>query len=147
MLLVAMFFHPYLLPLRFGKHRIFRNINHYVMKAIFFEKPGGLDVLKYGDFPTPEPRQGEALVRVKACALNRLDVWLREDVVLNPATPCGSCPRCKKGEPCELVKIFGVKNQCGYAEYVTAPITQLYPKPKNISFVEAAAFPLTFLTA
>lgn len=152
------------------------------MKAVFFEKPGGLDVLKYGDFPTPKPQKGEALVRVKACALNRLDVWLREDmenvrnislphipgsdvagiieeinvesslkvgqeVVLNPATPCGTCLRCRNEESCELVKIFGVKNQGGYAEYITAPITQLYPKPKNLSFVEAAAFPLTFLTA
>lgn len=152
------------------------------MKAVFFEKPGGLEVLQYGDFPTPKPRKGEALVRVRACGLNRLDIWLREDrenarnipmphipgsdiagtieeinngsslkvgqdVVLNPAIPCDICPRCKQGEPCELVNIFGVKNQGGYAEYITAPISQLYPKPKNISFVEAAAFPLTFLTA
>jgi NADPH:quinone reductase-like Zn-dependent oxidoreductase len=70
-----------------------------------------------------------------------------QEVVLNPAIPCGTCPRCKKGESCELVKIFGVKNQGSYAEYITAPISQLYSKPKNISFSEAAAFPLTFLTA
>lgn len=67
--------------------------------------------------------------------------------MLNPSIPCGICPRCKNAESCELVKIFGVKNQGGYAEYVTVPITQLYPKPRNISFTGAAAFPLTFLTA
>ncbi len=152
------------------------------MKAVFFEKPGGREVLKYGDIPKPEPREGEALIRVKACALNRLDIWLREDkdnarniqmphisgsdisgiiekvngksslkagqeVVLNPSIPCGSCARCRESKSCELVKIFGVKNQGGYAEYAVAPIAQLYPKPKNLSFVEAAAFPLTFLTA
>ncbi len=152
------------------------------MKAVFFEKSGGLEVLTFGEFPTPKPKPGEALVRVKACGLNRLDIWLRQDptritniptphipgsdvagvveelngesslkegqeVVLNPAIPCGSCPRCKQGSYCELVKIFGIKNQGGYAEYITAPIAQLHPKPQNLSFVEAAAFPLTFLTA
>ncbi|MEX0649537.1 MAG: hypothetical protein WD200_00875 [Candidatus Andersenbacteria bacterium] len=49
------------------------------MKAVFFEKPGGLEVLKYGDFPKPKPRKGEALIRVRACGLNRLDIWLHED--------------------------------------------------------------------
>jgi len=152
------------------------------MKAVFFEKPGGLEVLKYGEFPKTNPQIGEALVRVRACGLNHLDIWLREDennarnipmphisgsdvagvieeindesvlkvgqeIVLNPAIPCGICSHCKSGEPCELVKIFGVKNQGGYAEYIIAPISQLYPKPSNISFTEAAAFPLTFLTA
>lgn len=152
------------------------------MKAVFFEKPGGLEVLQYGELPIPKPQKGEALVRAKAAGLNRLDIWLREDkenarnipmphisgsdaagiveeingesflkvgqeVVLNPAIPCGTCPRCKNGEACELVKIFGVKNQGSYAEYIVAPISQFYSKPKNISFVEAAAFSLTFLTA
>lgn len=152
------------------------------MKAVFFEKPGGLGVLQYGEVPTPEPAAGEALVRVRACGLNRLDIWLREDrdnvrnipmphisgsdvagtiekvngesplkvgqeVVLNPAIPCGMCHRCKENEPCDLVNIFGVKNQGAYAEFIAAPISQLYPKPKSISFIEAAACPLTFLTA
>src|SRR3989344_7020007 len=49
------------------------------MKAVFFEQPGGLEVLKYGDFADPKPQAGEALVRVKACGLNHLDLWLRED--------------------------------------------------------------------
>lgn len=49
------------------------------MKAVFFEKYGGLEVLKYGEFPTPEPQKGEALVRVRACGLNHLDIWLRNE--------------------------------------------------------------------
>ena len=68
-------------------------------------------------------------------------------IVVNPAIPCNHCPRCKNDLSCEVVNIFGYKTQGGYAEYVTAPIKQLYPKPKNLSFTEAAAFPLTFLTA
>ena len=149
------------------------------MKAIFFEKNGSVEVLKYGEVPTPEPKTSEALVRVRACAINNLDVQQRQgkiegpmphisgsdvagviekingetslhvgdEVVINPAIPCGVCPPCKNGLACELVTIFGYKTQGGYAEYVTIPIGQLYPKPKSLTFPEAAAFPLTFLTA
>lgn len=47
------------------------------MKAIFFEKHGEIDVLKYGDLPDPQPKPGEALIKVKAVALNHLDIWVR----------------------------------------------------------------------
>ncbi len=47
------------------------------MKAIFFEEHGGPEILKYADLPDPEPGPGEALVRVKAVALNHLDIWIR----------------------------------------------------------------------
>lgn len=47
------------------------------MKAIFFEQHGEIEVLKYGDLPEPEPQPGEALIRVKAVALNHLDIWVR----------------------------------------------------------------------
>jgi NADPH:quinone reductase-like Zn-dependent oxidoreductase len=48
------------------------------VKAIFFEHHGGLEVLKYADLPNPTPAPGEALIRVKAVALNHLDVWVRK---------------------------------------------------------------------
>ncbi len=146
---------------------------------MFFEKTGGTETLQYGEFPTPEPKTGEALIRVRACAINNLDIQQRQgkiegpmphisgsdvagviekingkselkigdEVVINPAIPCGTCPLCKNGLACELVIIFGYKTQGGYAEFTTVPIGQLYRKPKNLSFLEAAAFPLTFLTA
>lgn len=148
------------------------------MKAVFFNRHGGADVLEYGDLPTPVPSAGEALVRVKACGLNHLDLWLRKgrdiplphvpgsdvsgvieringtatlpvgtEVTINPAIPCGSCPRCKANKACETVRIFGAATWGGYAEYVTVPLPQLFAKPEHLSFVEAAAFPLTFLTA
>lgn len=149
------------------------------MKAVFIKKQGGLNVLQYGDLPTPKPKKGEVLIRVRAAALNHLDLHLRsaklniplphvsgsdvagevaevngpsklkigQAVVVNPAIPCGICARCKKGLSCEIVTIFGYKTPGGFAEYVAAPISQVYPMPKNLSFIEAAAFPLTFLTA
>ena len=47
------------------------------MKAIVFEKHGGPDVLRYTDAPDPAINPNEVLVRVKACALNHLDLWVR----------------------------------------------------------------------
>lgn len=149
------------------------------MKAVFFTKPGPSSVLRYEELAKPQPKVGEALIRVKACALNNLDIQQRagkiegpmphisgsdvsgivekiagkssfkkgDEVVVNPAIPCGNCPPCKDKNPCELVTILGYKTQGGYAEYIVVPTQQLFPKPKKLTFVEAAAFPLTFLTA
>jgi NADPH:quinone reductase-like Zn-dependent oxidoreductase len=47
------------------------------MKTILFHKHGGPEVLEYTDFPAPEPGPGEILVRLRAAALNRLDIWVR----------------------------------------------------------------------
>jgi NADPH:quinone reductase-like Zn-dependent oxidoreductase len=48
------------------------------MKAIIFRQHGGPDVLEYTDFPTPEPKPGEALLHLQAAALNRVDVTVRK---------------------------------------------------------------------
>jgi len=47
------------------------------MKAVLFRRHGGPEVLEYTDFPTPEPKPGEALIRLHAAALNRMDVMVR----------------------------------------------------------------------
>lgn len=47
------------------------------MKAIVFQQHGGPEVLKYTDAPAPKLRASDVLVRVKACALNHLDLWVR----------------------------------------------------------------------
>ncbi len=47
------------------------------MKAVRFHQHGGPEVLRYEDAPDPEPGPGEVIVRVRACALNHLDLWAR----------------------------------------------------------------------
>jgi alcohol dehydrogenase len=47
------------------------------LKAVFFERHGGPEVLRYGDFPDPVPGPGEVRLRVRACSLNYLDVFSR----------------------------------------------------------------------
>jgi len=47
------------------------------MKAVRFHKHGGPEVLRYEEVTDPKPSSDEALVRVKACALNHLDIWAR----------------------------------------------------------------------
>jgi NADPH:quinone reductase-like Zn-dependent oxidoreductase len=47
------------------------------MKAIVFHQHGGPEVLHYEDAPVPAVRANEVLVRVRACALNHLDLWVR----------------------------------------------------------------------
>src|SRR5690242_21744387 len=56
--------------------------NHHArsgaMKAVRIHEFGGPEVLKYEDIPDPVLRKDEVLVRIRACALNHLDVWVRK---------------------------------------------------------------------
>src|SRR4051812_20701360 len=54
------------------------------MKAVLFREHGGTHKLSYEDLPIPVIGPEEVLVQVKACALNHLDIWIREG---NPAYP------------------------------------------------------------
>ena len=152
------------------------------MKAVRFHAHGGPDVLRYEDVPEPVPGPGEALIRVRACALNHLDVWQRRGmervtigfphisgadvagevmsspdgefppgrrVMLQPGISCGRCRACLDGRDneCPTYNVLGYRSDGGYAEYVKVPVQNLIAVPDAIGFVEAAAFPLSFLTA
>jgi NADPH:quinone reductase-like Zn-dependent oxidoreductase len=54
------------------------------VKAARFTVHGGADVLRYEDVPDPLPREGRALIRVRACALNHLDLWQRRGMPRRP---------------------------------------------------------------
>lgn len=76
------------------------------MKAVLFHQHGGPEVLEYADFPTPEPKPGEALIRLHAAALNRMDVMVRngwpglklEMPHINGADGAGEVVALNKGE-------------------------------------------------
>ncbi len=71
------------------------------------------------------------------------------EVLLNPGVPCGRCDACYAGDhsQCESYGILGLSRPGTFAQYVAVPEEQVYRKPTYLSFEEAAAFPLTFLTA
>jgi NADPH:quinone reductase-like Zn-dependent oxidoreductase len=152
------------------------------MKAVRFHAHGGPDVLRYEEVAEPMPGPGEALIRVRACALNHLDLWQRRGmervklpfphisgadvagevvsspdgeygagrrVMLQPGLSCARCVACLDGRDneCAAYDVLGYRSDGGYAEYVKAPVQNLIAIPDAIGFVEAAAFPLAFLTA
>jgi NADPH:quinone reductase-like Zn-dependent oxidoreductase len=47
------------------------------MKAILLQTHGGIEVLQFSDFPDPKPAAGQALIKLHAAALNRMDLWVR----------------------------------------------------------------------
>ncbi len=59
------------------------------MKAIFFTRHGGSEVLEYGDRPTPEAGPGQVRVAIRAAALNRLDIFVRNGI---PNVPLPQIP-------------------------------------------------------
>lgn len=151
------------------------------MKAVRFHSHGGPDVLVYEDAPDPSPAPDRAIVRVRACALNHLDLWQRRGlervriplphisgsdisgevvegggtlapgtrVMVHPGLFCGTCAWCQEGRDneCPFFTVLGYLSDGGYAELVSVPVQNLVPIPDHVDFVEAAAFPLTFLTA
>ena len=70
-------------------------------------------------------------------------------VMLQPGLSCGRCPACLEGRDnqCPRYDVLGSQSNGGYAERVRVPLQNVIPLPDTIGFVEAAAFPLTFLTA
>jgi len=76
-------------------------------------------------------------------------VHVGERVLLQPGISCGECEPCVAGRDnfCRSYTLFGYMVDGGCAEYVRSPAANIVPIPANLSFKEAAAVPLVFLTA
>jgi NADPH:quinone reductase-like Zn-dependent oxidoreductase len=140
------------------------------VKAVRIHEDGGPDVLVLEDAPDPSPGPGEVLIRLRASALNHLDVWIRKGLPSVPkprilgADGAGVVEALGEGvtgfDPGQRVVINpGVEQSDGSihvvgehgdgtnAELIAVPATNVYPIPDRLSFEEAAAFPLVFETA
>ncbi len=128
------------------------------MKAVRIHEDGGPDVLRYEDAPDPSPADGEVLVRLRAAALNHIDLWIRSG---RPSVPKpfilgsdGAGERVDTGERVVLnpglddgAKVLGEHRDGTNAQLIALPAEYVHPIPDSLSFEEAAAFPLTFETA
>lgn len=156
------------------------------MKAVRIHRNGGPEVLVLEEVPEPTCGPGQVKVRVRACAMNHLDLWVRrgrpdltlsrplvlgsdvagevaecgpgveglragDEVVVYPGMYCDRCAACAAGDQplCPGFHALGARpgSDGGYAEYVVVPARNVLPKPRGLSFVEAAAVPLAAVTA
>ncbi len=154
------------------------------MKAARIHRHGGPEVLVYEDAPEPKIPADQSLVRVRACALNHLDLFVRaglpnteipmphilgsdiagevvstgelcqrihpgQRVLLSPGLSCRQCAHCVSGRDnqCRRYTIFGLGVPGGNTEFVAAPEYAVVPIPDDLTFEDAAAVPLVFLTA
>ena len=141
------------------------------MKAVRLHAFGGPEMLRYEDAPKPEPKPGEVLVRVQAAGLNPPDWYLRDGYRSLPPEwqPHPVFPLILGSDISGVVESVGegatdfspgdevyamvrfpadvLEGSKAYAEYVSVPVSELAPKPKGIAPVQAAAAPMSLLTA
>jgi len=130
------------------------------MKAAVIREPGAPEVLKIENLPIPAPKQGEVLIRVKACGLNRSELFTRqghspdvkfprvlgiEAVGLVEEAPGGEF---KKGDIVATV-MGGLGRQFdgGYAEYTSVPAAQIQSVQTSLPWETLGALPEMLQTA
>jgi zinc-binding alcohol dehydrogenase/oxidoreductase len=131
------------------------------VKAIVIHEDGGPEVLRYEDAPDPEIADDEVLIELRAASMNHLDVWIRKGL---PSVPK---PRILGADGAGVIAgtdhrvvinpgiigsdgkthIVGETMNGTHAELIAIPRDYVHPIPDGLSFEEAAAFPLVFVTA
>ena len=147
------------------------------MQAILLRQIGGPDVLRLEEYSDPTAGPGDVVVRLRAAALNRRDLWIRRGLYPGIVFPIvlgsdgsGEVVSVGSGVDRGLVgravvidpsfgwgadprvqsasfDILGLKREGTYAEYVRVPADHVHDKPAHLSFEEAAAIPLASVTA
>ena len=125
------------------------------MKAVRVHKYGGPEVLTLEEIPVPEPKAGEARVKIEAIGVNYIDVYQRTGLYpLQTPFTLGmegagivdevgeGVKEVKKGDRVAYAMILG-----SYAEYAIVPAAKLAPLPANIDAKSAAALMLQGMTA
>ncbi len=100
-------------------------------------------------FPRPRILGSDVAGVVEAYGDAVTGVEVGSEVMLQPGIRCGNCQACLEGNDnlCPSYSILGQRFDGGLAELIAVPLANLIPKPENLSFEEAAAVPLTFVTA
>jgi NADPH:quinone reductase len=127
------------------------------MKSLRFAAFGPPSVLRIEELPMPEPGEGEALVHLKAAAINPSDIGNvagRFKKTTLPRTPGRDFAGIvTKGKLHEGEEVWGSGSSLGiirdgsHAEYVVVPAETLSLKPKSLSMAQAAAIGIPFITA
>jgi NADPH:quinone reductase-like Zn-dependent oxidoreductase len=149
----------------------------WAVKAVVLRELGEPENLILTDVPDPTPGPGEAVVRLKAAALNHRDVWIRRGQYAKIQLPAilgsdgaGVVEAVGEGVASSWVgqavvidpsmgwgdddrvqgkdfRILGMPDEGTYAQYVKVPAQNLHAKPAHLSDEEAAALPLAGVTA
>jgi NADPH:quinone reductase-like Zn-dependent oxidoreductase len=127
------------------------------MRQIVTTRNGGVEVLKVQEAPDPKPGKGEVVVQVKAAGLNFADILARQGLYPDgPKKPCvmgyevaGVVEAVGEGVPSDLVgkPVVAMTRFGGQSEKVVVGMNQLFEKPESLSFEQAAAVPVNYLTA
>jgi NADPH:quinone reductase len=133
------------------------NAMNNVMKSLRFTEFGPPSVLRIEEVEIPEPREGEALVQVRAAAINPSDIGDvagRFKSTTLPRTPgrdfAGIVVKGKHREGAEVwgsSPDLGIVRDGSHAEYVVVPAETLSLKPKSLSMAQAAAIGIPYITA
>jgi NADPH:quinone reductase-like Zn-dependent oxidoreductase len=131
------------------------------MKAIVIHEFGGPEFLKYEDVTRSEPKEDQILVRVVAAGVNPVDGMIRSGMFANEnrAFPIilggdiagvvekvgSKITKFKAGDP--VFAYVSLDNNGGYAQYALVTEREAAPKPKSLTYIEAAAVPIVALTA
>lgn len=128
------------------------------MRSVWIPKPGPPEVLEVREVPDPVPAAGEVLIRVRGAGVNFADVSARMGFYPDaPPRPCvvgyevsGVVERLGSGVNGGLAegqRVLALTRFGGYAEAIAVPEAQVFPMPDAMSFEEAAAIPVNYLTA
>ncbi|WP_028060411.1 zinc-binding alcohol dehydrogenase family protein [Candidatus Solirubrobacter pratensis] len=128
------------------------------MRAIVIERFGGPESLVYKELPDPEPQPGHVVIEVKAFGLNHAEMHMRrgewaEAAEVSGIECVGLVRACPGGELPAGAKVAALMGGLGrtingsYAEYTSAPVSNVAPIESDLPWAQLAAIPETYATA
>ena len=124
---------------------------------MWITKAGGPEVLAVRETPDPQPAAGEVRIRVNAAGLNFAEVMARQGLYPDaPKLPCvvgyevaGTVDALGDGVTAPAVgqRVLALVRFGGHADVACAPAQRVVPIPDDLSYIDAAALPVTYLTA